>query len=188
MDRYLESTVNMILDRSPEGLIGAILIALVLSLVVAGLYTLLHRRVSDASVLLTCLVLAANVAAMTIAGGYIQFARKGAGRSGGGPAFRDGRFLPGAGPRGPGMAGRILIAADANNDGVLSAEEATAAATRFVEEVGHGKPIDEETLRGAIRERLAPPGFFPPGPAESNGRERLGSSGEPSALPPDRPR
>src|SRR5690348_5663050 len=94
MVRFLRSTGNMILDRSPEGLIGALLIALVLALMVSGLYALLHRRVSDNTVLLTCLVLAANVVGMTIAGGYIYSTRSRRDRSGGGQPQLDGAYGP----------------------------------------------------------------------------------------------
>lgn len=169
MDRYVQSTVNVIVDRSVEGLIAAVLIALVLALVVSGVYALLRQRVSDPSVLLTCLVLAANVVAMTVAGGYLNQIRSRSGSPGGdpgsGPGFRgrDGRF-PGGFSRGSGLTSRIFTAADANRDGVLTADEATTAATKFMAEVNHGEPIEEETFRTAIRERMGPPGFGPPGP------------------------
>ncbi len=166
MDRYMKSVYDVILDRSPEGLIGAILIALVLSLVVAGVFALLRTRVSDASVLLTCLVLTANVLAMTLAAGYVQFASSRGRGLDSRAASREDRFLPGAVWRGPGLASRILAAADSNGDRLLSHDEAVAFTERFYRETGNGHPVDEETLRNAIREWLSFPGNLPRGSAE----------------------
>jgi hypothetical protein len=82
---------------------------------------------------------------------------------------------PGAGPGGgPGGFGpgtflgpRILEAADTNKDGRLSPEEAAKGAERFVREADtkNKGSLDEDTLAGAINQRLGPPpGFGPGGP------------------------
>jgi hypothetical protein len=190
MERYLQSIFNVVVDRSAESLIGAVLIALVLALVVAGVYALLHRKVSDPTVLLTCLVMAANVAAMMVAGGYVRTASMRMGRPGVRSIGVEPRFPPGGfggGPgRGPGMASRILDGADSDGDGRLSAAEASEGVDRFMREAGHGEPLDEEALREAIRERLAgPPG--PPIPDEhrpgGGERDRRGGRDEQSSSP-----
>ena len=90
------------------------------------------------------------------------------GPTGGGPGG------PGGPPGGPGgfgpgtfLAPRILEAADANKDGRLSPEEAAKGALRFVREADSKKKgsLDEDTLAGAINQRMGPPpGFGPGGP------------------------
>ncbi len=86
---------------------------------------------------------------------------------------------PGGGPGGfgPGtfLGPRILEAADANKDGRLSPEEAGKAAERFVREADTKKKgsLDEDTLAGAINQRMGPPpGFGPGGPGGPMGQER----------------
>jgi hypothetical protein len=87
-----------------------------------------------------------------------------------GPGGPPGGFGPGTflGPR-------ILEAADANKDGRLSPEEAAQGAERFVREADTKKKgsLDEETLAGAINQRMGPPrGFGPGGPGGPMGQER----------------
>jgi hypothetical protein len=89
---------------------------------------------------------------------------------------------PGGGPGGPGgfgpgtfLAPRIMEAADANKDGRLSPDEAAKAAEHFVREADTRKKgsLDEETLAGAINQRMGPPpGFGPGGPGGPMGQER----------------
>ena len=72
-------------------------------------------------------------------------------------------------------APRILAAADANKDGRLSPDEAAKAAEGFVREADTKKKgsLDEDTLAGAINQRMGPPpGFGPGGPGGPMGQER----------------
>jgi Ca2+-binding EF-hand superfamily protein len=69
---------------------------------------------------------------------------------------------------GPGMflAPAILNAADSNNDGRLSTEEATAGVRKFFQEADSEKAgsIDRDSLAGALNRRMGPPpGFGGPG-------------------------
>ena len=106
------------------------------------------------------------------------------GPPGGGPGGPpdDGPGGPPGGPGGPGgfgpgtfLAPRILAAADANKDGRLSPEEAATAAEGFVRAADAKKKgsLDEDTLAGAINQRMGPPpGFGPGGPGGPMGQER----------------
>ena len=84
-------------------------------------------------------------------------------------------FLPGAGMRTymviEGMAARIVMRADADHDGLLSADEAAAAAREFVEKVDTegGGILDFRALAGALKRRIKPPGIHRGLPAGTPG-------------------
>ncbi|AGA27558.1 hypothetical protein [Singulisphaera acidiphila] len=159
MNLQVSSIVDVILDRSPEELIGGVLMALVLALGLSGLFHLIRRKVSDTSTLIVCLALSSNLVAMTVGGAFVRY------------KFTGGRSLWGArsveapapppgipGGRSGFIASRILESADLNGDRLLSADEAVFAAAQFVKESGEGgdSPLDERRLRAAIWARLGP--------------------------------
>ena len=146
MADYFASMVNAVVDRSPDELIGAILIALALSLAMAGLYYTGRRKVSENLMPMVVLMIVANLASMTFGAGYLARARKqhvDAAR----PIY----------PSSPAVSERMLIdaifrAADENRDGLLSGEEASVAADKFVrrhDSAGHGA-IDARSLASAL--------------------------------------
>ncbi|SIO58720.1 hypothetical protein SAMN05444166_5786 [Singulisphaera sp. GP187] len=162
MNPQVSSIVDVILDRTPEELIGGVFMALVLALGLSGLFHLIRRKVSDTSTLIICLALGSNLVAMTVAGAFIRSKFIG-GRASGRDAIMAGPHFP---PPGMGgirsslIASRIFEAADLNSDRFLSADEAAFAAAQFVKESGEGgdAPLDEGRLRAAIRTRLWPHG------------------------------
>jgi hypothetical protein len=193
MQRYVNSTIDVILDRTADELIGGVLVALLLSLALAGAFALLRRKISDATTLITCLALAANLAGMTLAAGFVR----GEGRQGMrlNPGFRPGVPPPAVvGDRGASLARAIFARADADGDGLLSPEEAAGAAERFVKraEAIEGGALNEGLLRSALRRHmLTPPEMVAPMPpydparvgSESPGPAATSAPG-PAAGPP----
>jgi len=172
MNRFLGSVVDVVVDRTPEQLIAAILIALVLSLGMATAFALLRQKMTDTTMLLTCLAMVVNIAGMTVAAGFVHSMKRvdEPGFRGSVPPGSMGeigagwRGQPGEGRSGS-MARRIIEGADTNGDGKLSVDEASEAASMFVKETEEGREngrIDEEVLRQAIRSRLLSPPFPPP--------------------------
>ena len=174
MSNYLDSLGNAVIDRSPAELIAAVIIALGLSLVLAGLDFLGRRKVRDALMPMIVLLIVANLASMAIAAGYFAYM----GRLRGSSWMN--KTPPGVPGADPGlMARRIFRAADKNRDGLLSTEEASVAAADFVRKVdtsGEGL-IDTASLERAlpasgIRRGRGMPGRgpfrLPPGRLPSN--------------------
>lgn len=141
MNEFLGSTTNVIVDRTPDELIGAVLLAVIVALVVTGLYRVGRRKTKsdDNAVLITSLVLFANLVTMALAAGYVIHVRKNFGLSEpsrqSGMAFRgepiaghQGSFvIRGAPPSiapGPPPVFSIVEAADTDQDGRLSPDEA----------------------------------------------------------------
>jgi hypothetical protein len=135
--RFLQSISDAILNRSPDELIGALLIAAVVAMVVAGLYALGRRKSSPSPTFVGGLCLAAGASCMALAAGYIEYAESD------GPSVSEpnrpapsswpplgpGRVTP---PRnwgvfGPGWSSGFLVvvAADENRDGRLTSEVVT---------------------------------------------------------------
>lgn len=184
MNPQVSSIVDVIVDRSPEELIGGVLIALVFALGLSGLFHLLRHKVSDTSTLIICLALSSNLVAMTAGAAFIRYKFTG-GRAQGSRSRSPEPPMPPPGMPGSRtgfMAGRILEAADLNGDRFLSSEEAGFAAAQFVKEVGEGgdSPIDEGRLRMAIAARFMSPPHM--GMGMWRGRRR-GVDGPPP-LPP----
>src|SRR5262249_13986991 len=150
---------DVILDRTAEELIGGILVALLLSLILAGAFALLRKKITDATTLITCLALLVNLVGMTVAAGYVRNAARQGMRMNQG--LRSG--VPGppmvlpdrTGPR----ARAIFEKADTNGDGQLSSGEAAVAADAFVKgsEAVEGGPLNEAQLRAALRRNMGPP-------------------------------
>ena len=72
MFEQAERTIGFLSDLSPEALIGALLLALVIALTTAGTYRCLTGRPPAGLLLLVCLVLVANLASILTAVGYVQ--------------------------------------------------------------------------------------------------------------------
>lgn len=172
---FFTSVQNMVIDRSTDELIGALMVALGLSLTMTGIYALGRRKVSDASVLMSVLMLLANAASMALAAGYVFHAERGgvvvAQRGASQPmAWQPTPYGPHhgpyAGPRGlwtyPSGFHRegppppqIFEAADTDHDGRLTPEEAAL----FVEKAdtkGEGS-VDRKDFAIALGHRIPPP-------------------------------
>lgn len=171
MWQSLELLVGGLLDRSPRELVGGLMLGLAAALVGAALYDLGRRRLVDARVLLVALILGANLACMAVAAGYVDRAQRTPDGSGG---LYNGFVFHGHSAEGPEflLARRILEVADADADGLLSSDEASRAAARFIratDRTGAGR-LDADTLGFAIAPALQPtagppgdphPGVFP---------------------------
>ncbi|RUL88606.1 hypothetical protein [Tautonia sociabilis] len=72
MPVWIDEMVGLILDRSPEELFGAILLALVLALVVAGVGAWLCRARKDETTRLTAVILVSNLLAMVVSGAFAR--------------------------------------------------------------------------------------------------------------------
>lgn len=197
MGRYASSVVNLLIDRKPDELIGAILLALILSLLLSGVYSVWRRKASDPTLLLTCLALVVNLVGMILAGGLVNMWWEKAKQQQ--PPVRS-AFMPGdRPPMPPGegrsilLARRIVEAADADHNGEITPEEAAAAAAAFIrqaeKDVGH--TLDEPALRDALRGQLGPPpGYGPPMLPPGNLPDlspAVGPATRPADLPPAGP-
>ena len=201
MRPYLDSVLNVTLDRSPQEWIVGIVIALFLALALAGVNMAFRRwvKAKDDTVPLVGLGVVAIFAGMVIAGMYFEVNRRvaaGPPSAGGGPAG------PGGGPGGPGgpggggrggggggrfttrMATLIFENADADHDGLLTIDEAANAAAKFVHDSdASGKDkLDREapdhgsaTADGAARRKYSGAGWPCPGGRRSTAGRPAGS-------------
>jgi hypothetical protein len=146
MSDFFDALTNVVVDRSADELIGAVMIALGLSLAFAGLDFVSRRKVRDARMPMIVLMIGANLASMAIAAGYLVHARR--------------TRAPSAAERGqsamvrpdPVLVDSIFRTADKNQDGLLSSDEASFAAAEFVRHAdlsGKGA-IDAPTLAHAL--------------------------------------
>lgn len=178
--RFVKSVGDVVFERTSEELIGAVFVAVVLGLVMAGLFALWRRKVSDATTLFVGLTLVANVACMTLAVGYVRYVETKDADSpkGAPPAWPPGGFASFATPVGnapcgpwgatsgpwPSLGFLVVMATDADRDGRLTPDEIA----RFVQEADkHGKgSVDFNDIDTQIRRRHgAPPdpaGISPP--------------------------
>ncbi len=185
--KFLESTYDAILNRSPEELVGALFTASAVAIVVAGVYALSRRKSSPSPSLVGGLSLAAGALCMAVAAGYIEYVNSGASENpsvlskwqGGGPG-------PGNPPSpwsfsGPGWSSgfHVVVAADENHDGRVTPEE-VAQLVRKADTDGDGS-VDFHDIDRLIMSRLKHPpqphGLTPPWPSnhkavsKSPGRE-----------------
>jgi hypothetical protein len=154
---FLNSVGDAVVDRSLEELIGAIMLALALALVMAGIYALGRRKVNDSTMLVTCLTIVSSLTSMALAGGFFtDMIRK---------QRQEVRGVRSRGFPPPPMAGmeevmarQIMMMADTDGDHSLSAEEAARAVDSFVRAAdasGKGS-LDATTLANSIRSHIPP--------------------------------
>ncbi|WP_435021340.1 hypothetical protein TA3x_002321 [Tundrisphaera sp. TA3] len=145
--QLLRSIYDVILDRSPEEVLGAIAIAVALSIVLSGVFALFRRKVEDRVLLVIALMILACVTSMGFGAGYVMAYKDRSMRSRPGEGFGP----PGrSGP--PGSVSRALKRADADGDGRISEGEAAEAARSFVAALqppGIGS-VDYSTLAAAL--------------------------------------
>jgi hypothetical protein len=166
--RYVTSTLDLILARSPEEVIGAILLASLMSVVTATLYSLSRRKLGDPTMLLAGMMLLVSVTSMVLAAGYVARGMKDTAFPGPGTSFQSFDNPP-PGGFGPGLtlAPQIMRLFDTDHDGRLSPREAAGAAEGLVREADLNKQgyLDVGGLSGAISRRMeVPPGSRPGGP------------------------
>jgi len=143
---FFVSLGNAVVDRSADELIGAVIIALALSLAMAGLYCLGRRSLRENMTPIIVLMLVANLVSMCVGAGYLALVRKKVGRP-----LMAGRFGSVAGSESM-WTDAIFRAADLNRDGRITGEEASLAADQFVRRAdssGRGA-IDPQSLDRAI--------------------------------------
>jgi hypothetical protein len=201
---FFSSLANAVVDRSADELIGAVIVALGISLAFAGLDFLGRRKVRDARMPMIVVMIGANLVSMAFAAGYFVHLRRSRANSQRERMERE-----------PNRPYFVLVEstfrnADKNHDGLLSSEEASVAAAEFVRNVdttGRGL-IDAPSLENAITASSAyrarrpiggsfpspAPGLWPgrrPRPFEDGPAVRLPPSGESnssgSSTPSDRP-
>jgi hypothetical protein len=194
---YLNLLGNTIVDRSPDELIGAVAIALTLSLAMAGLYCIGRRKITENLLPMIVLMIVANLLSMAVGAGYFQFARKKKGY-----VMRESASRPSGDPGGSCelLAARIFQEADSNHDRLICRDEASIAAVDFLRRAdanGTGS-IDPGTLFMALQAvmyfgrdpdhppqpfgnpRRRPPDFSGPDARPARSQPRMGS---PSELP-----
>ena len=164
--RFLKSLFDAIVERSPEELIGALLIATAIAIVMAGLYALGRRKSSPSPSFVGGLLLFTGSLCMALTAGYIEYAETDwnseSVTSQPGPA----RWLPG-GPRpatpppwafpGAGWSSgyHVIVAADENHDGLLTKDEA-ASLVQKADSDGDGS-VDFHEIDRLIVNRIRPP-------------------------------
>jgi hypothetical protein len=180
MADYFESLGNAVVDRSPDELVGAVIIALALSLAFAGIYFIGQRKVSGATLMpMTALLLVANLTSMAVGAGYLLHVKANAGY------LTEDKTPRAMGPPGPMLVDLIFRDADTNHDGLLSSEEASQAAAELVRNADpSGKGLVDAR---ALEHALPGAGFHGPGPA-GHPMPPFGppSPGPPFYGPPDR--
>lgn len=151
---FLNTVFDSMVDRTAEELIGAMLMALSLSLAATGFYTLIRKRKEDRAMYMSGVVLVANLVAMVLAAGYVEQRQKGVGPVGSGGATIFPAMMPA-----PNTEVEVVIAAgliglaDTDRNGRISSEEAA----QFVGKVdvsGQGGADVGEVVR-ALRDPAA---------------------------------
>jgi hypothetical protein len=181
MMKYVDAVVDLLVERTPGELISSLLVALALSFVLAGLFSVWRRKTSDAVLLLTCLALVVNLAGMLFSASYVRLSwigQSGSERAFSPPSLSHHPGLPMGRP--PSFLRDAFGTADADRDGWLSVDEAATAAAKFVKEADeNGKgAVDIQALLASIHHRYPPPrGVIPmeppPPPPEIAASEEL---------------
>ena len=161
MDDFFDSLANAILDRSADELIGAVIVALGLSLAFAGIDFISRRKARENRMPMIAMMIGANLASMAFAAGYLVYHRKARGA----PASE--RNQTTSVRLEPILVESIFRAADKNEDGLLSSEEAAVAAAEFVRQAD---PTGNGSIDGPTLEHALPPGGF------NRGRRPVSSS------------
>jgi hypothetical protein len=145
---FFSSIGNVVVDRTPDELITAVIAALVLSLAMAGLYWIGRRDLRENLMPIVGLMIVANLLSMAVSAGYVARVKRKPVQSN-----NIGRGPHGA-PAGLEAAwtDAIFRTADLNRDGLLSDDEASYAARQFVRSAdSSGKgAIDPRSLGRAI--------------------------------------
>ena len=168
--RFLISVANAVLDRSPEELIGALLVAAAIAGVMAGIYALGRRKSNPDPSFVGVLNLAAGAACMVLTAGYIHYKET---LRTSGSAF-DTRAPRTGSPDGARSSSRhsmrpsfghrwssgrhVAIAADTDRDGLLTPDEA-AGMVGLADTDGDGKANVAEIDRlveGRFQRRFRP--------------------------------
>ncbi len=191
--RYLADVGNVLMDRSADELIGAVVIALALSLAATGLSMIGRRGAKKTAMPMIVLAFVANLVSMVLAAGHVAGgkSRDKAVAHGGGVVLSVGPVHASAGAL---LARKLFSKADADHDGLVSDDEAANAAAAFVREAA-ARPgrqsIDAETLESLLQNALAtlppPPGRFPmpfPHPVHGGPRRPGEPIGEGQSVPP----
>lgn len=174
--KYLSAISDAVLDRSANELIGAVLLAVVVALIIAGLHALFRRKVSEPSTLVGGLTIVANIVCMVVAVGYVEALRKPWATSQGSVASPANRHRgPGFGAHGPrhgpafgfwSPGFQMVTAADTDRNGRLTEEE-VAQLVQEADRDGDGS-VDSRDIDNFLRSRMKPPSSFvgPPRPVE----------------------
>jgi hypothetical protein len=170
---FLRSVVDAVLDRTPQELIEAVLVAVAVAFLMAGLYELGRRRSLHSPTFVGSLAFASGVLGMLLAAGYLTHVGPPRGRRRsfatlpplpGWPPTEMGRVTPPGSRSFPGPAWssgfHVLMAADENRDGLLNVEEIERM-VRDADKDGDGS-IDSQDIDRLIRSRVRPPGSSPP--------------------------
>jgi hypothetical protein len=160
MHDFFVALGNAIVDRSADELIGAVIVAMGLSLAFAGLDFIARRKMQENRMPMIVLMIGANLVSMAFAAGYIVHHRKARGAS------ASERNQLASARLEPILVESIFRVADKNDDGQLSTEEAAVAAAEFVrraDPTGNGS-VDVPTLEHAL-----PSGGFHRGRRPANG-------------------
>jgi hypothetical protein len=145
--KFFSALANAVVDRSPDELITAVIVALALSLAMAGLYRIGRKSFRENLMPLVGLMIVANLASMAVGAGYLASISK-----------KTPKAMPG--DRHAAMIGTepiwteaIFRAADLNRDGLLTDDEASQAASEFVRKLdASGKrSIDPRSLSHGLR-------------------------------------
>jgi hypothetical protein len=172
---FLESVANALVDRSPEQLFGAVMVAAAVAVVMVCVFALLRRSVPPSATLVGGLVLAAGVICMTVTVGYIEYTERilsnrklgtlppafpgwpTHGQGGSAHSGSPGRATP---FRSPGF--HVIIPADEDRDGRVTADE-LAHLVRKADANADGS-VDVREIDQFIASRFragSPPGYFP---------------------------
>lgn len=184
--RFLESVSVAMLNRSPEELIVALLVAAAVGAVVAGLYALGRRKSSPSPTFVGGLCLGAGATCMVLAAGYVEYASIDWDLSSAANHGTPPRWPPGGPGRmtppppwnslGAGWSSgfHIVVAADENRDGRLTAEE-VARMVRKADTDGDGSvnSRDIDRLIGDRFLRRIPPPPESPSPRQSTEKGRI---------------
>jgi hypothetical protein len=187
--KYLTSIADAVVDRSPETLIGALLVATAIALVMAGLYALRRRKAPCSPTFVGLLAFASGVSCMALGAGYIEYkAQEMKSVPKGTPPVFAG--WPGPPPQNPpqgpwGLYGagwssgfHTVVAADENRDGRLTLEELTLLIRR-ADTDGDGS-VDSRDIDRVImyRTRRASQPSDRSAPNGTEGKEGNGSSSD----------
>jgi Ca2+-binding EF-hand superfamily protein len=157
---HVTQTWNFLLDRTPGQLINALMIALTLALLGAGLHALGRRKVQDTTMLTVGVLLFAILTSMTLAASVAADLLD----SGANPRriLRDRR----AGGSGSELAlgPLVLRGADSDGDGRIASDEVADAVAKFVREADPDEDgsIDARAVWKAAFPPMPPGGFTPP--------------------------